>query len=70
MTVGTCILPDEDPDSFCGGLALHAWQFGAMGAPDELVFVQGVGTFRRVSGLADSAYAARLIRTAWPAELP
>lgn len=64
--LGKCDLPARDPSSFCGDLSLTP----ALAGSGEITFTQAVATFSRPANTTDLDYWTRLIRTAWPAELP
>jgi len=63
LVLGSCDLPEEDPDSFCSAPALLPSSPGTVGVS------YGVATFNRVTSNA-AAYWTRSARTDWPRGLP
>ena len=72
VTLGRCALPAEDPGAFCGDVVLYPSlpPAGAAAEGDEILLVQGAGSFDRPAGVSDDAYAFRLVHAAWPSSLP
>ncbi|MEO8902635.1 MAG: DUF4185 domain-containing protein [Polyangiaceae bacterium] len=65
-TLGHCALPASDPGAFCTNVVLTP----ALANDGELAFTHAAASFSRPAHATDRDFWTRLVRTAWPSELP